>query len=284
MEFLAINLFHHARERLRTLLRESPGPRRYYSYEKLGKGQILSRYRTTAKDNTTLNARMLIEEPLYWALEVLTMTDVGFTQEDVADDVGCLRAAHQSDHIHELQDETKKTERLLDAATDSSKESVTVVPGAFGSATQTEHLKFKPSVKQPKTKTRGSPAATVPATPSAIEGVQTRCPAVIRMKTDCLSTISKAFPSMGGSDFKGIVEWNQFTTAMIAAGCSATHIGGSAVSFGNVPNVNTGKYGTIVFHKPHPEATLDLIMLRINGRMLRRRRSGVFACLHTAAG
>jgi len=62
-------------------------------------------------------------------------------------------------------------------------------------------------------------------------------------------------------DTKGTFQWQQIFAAMVDAGCSAYCNGGSAVSFKR-------DVGRIVFHRPHPEPTVDLVMLRVMGKRL----------------
>lgn len=60
------------------------------------------------------------------------------------------------------------------------------------------------------------------------------------------------------------VRWENFVTAMVDAGFCATHSGGSAVTF---KDARFGG-GSIVFHRPHPDPSIDDIMLRGMGRRL----------------
>lgn len=60
------------------------------------------------------------------------------------------------------------------------------------------------------------------------------------------------------------VRWESFVAAMVDAGFSATHSGGSAVTF---KDERFGG-GSIVFHRPHPDPCIDDVMLRGMGRRL----------------
>jgi predicted RNA binding protein YcfA (HicA-like mRNA interferase family) len=59
-------------------------------------------------------------------------------------------------------------------------------------------------------------------------------------------------------------DWQELVAAMLDSGFSATHSGGSLVTFEDERN----KKGSIVLHKPHPETTVDYIMLRTIGKRL----------------
>ena len=63
---------------------------------------------------------------------------------------------------------------------------------------------------------------------------------------------------------QGRLDWQDLLAAMVDAGCSALHSGGSAVTFQDEKN----KKGSIVLHKPHPETTIDHIMLKTIGKRL----------------
>lgn len=59
------------------------------------------------------------------------------------------------------------------------------------------------------------------------------------------------------------IRWPRFVAAMIDAGFTAYCNGGSAVSFKSAA-------GRIAFHRPHPEPTLDSVMLQVNGKRLNK--------------
>lgn len=68
-----------------------------------------------------------------------------------------------------------------------------------------------------------------------------------------------AYPMSGGP-----VKWVNFVAAMVDAGFSGTHSGGSAVTFKDERRGG----GSIVFHRPHPESIIDDVMLRGMGKRL----------------
>ena len=85
----------------------------------------------------------------------------------------------------------------------------------------------------------------------------------INVNSESLRIFSRIFPTSDEETHKGTVKWSQFVTAMADAGCSATHRGGSAVSFSRIDQP-----GSIVFHKPHPESTVDPVGVQIMGKRL----------------
>ncbi|KAK5123150.1 hypothetical protein LTR85_003348 [Meristemomyces frigidus] len=72
------------------------------------------------------------------------------------------------------------------------------------------------------------------------------------------------FKSMFGPDTTTSFKWVQLVAAMVDAGCVATHNGGSAVTFKHAT-------GSIAFHRPHPDPTVDPVMLHAMGKRLGRR-------------
>jgi hypothetical protein len=67
-----------------------------------------------------------------------------------------------------------------------------------------------------------------------------------------------------------MVAWDSFVLAMLEAGFDAHHTGGSAVHF--EPNRESKWYGqgSIGFHRPHPVAIVDPVMLRIFGKRMNK--------------
>jgi hypothetical protein len=70
-------------------------------------------------------------------------------------------------------------------------------------------------------------------------------------------TISRYIPRQS----RTVIDWNKFIDSMTEAGFAAKYGGGSIVTFENI----TGG-GKIRFHRPHPEPTIDPIMLQSMGK------------------
>lgn len=58
--------------------------------------------------------------------------------------------------------------------------------------------------------------------------------------------------------------WDELVAGLVDAGFYATHSGGSAVTFEDKTK------GSIVLHQPHPDSTVDMVMLRLIGKRLTR--------------
>ncbi|KAK5123221.1 hypothetical protein LTR85_003420 [Meristemomyces frigidus] len=63
------------------------------------------------------------------------------------------------------------------------------------------------------------------------------------------------------------VRWEELVAAVVDAGCSVTHNGGSAVTF-KYERRDAG--GTVVVHRPHPDPSVDHVMLKTIGKRLRK--------------
>lgn len=74
----------------------------------------------------------------------------------------------------------------------------------------------------------------------------------------------RLFKSMFSTDTTTNFKWVQLVAAMVDAGCSATQNGGSAVTFKHTT-------GSIAFHRPHPDPTVDPVMLHAMGKRLGKR-------------
>ncbi|KAK4543629.1 hypothetical protein LTR36_005274 [Oleoguttula mirabilis] len=84
----------------------------------------------------------------------------------------------------------------------------------------------------------------------------------IEVNRDALRLFENMFSK--STETKGTVRWQQLVGAMVDAGCTVYCNGGSAVTF---------KHGTksIVLHRPHPEPTIDPVILKADGERLKRR-------------
>lgn len=106
-------------------------------------------------------------------------------------------------------------------------------------------------------------------------------PSTIPVKQRASTILRSMFPSTPEESMKTI-DWDAFVLAMAEVGFIAKHSGGSAVSFERDQHLD-GQGGRIIFHKPHPVAKIDPVMLHSMGRRMRKWfgwDKGVF-CLDT---
>ncbi|KAK4545913.1 hypothetical protein LTR36_002477 [Oleoguttula mirabilis] len=85
----------------------------------------------------------------------------------------------------------------------------------------------------------------------------------IPVRQDSLAVFHRMYPT-DATSAQGSVRWTQFVQAMADAGFVATEANGSAVNF-------TNGNGSIAFHKPHPEPTVEPITLHSWAKCMRRR-------------
>ncbi|KID83176.1 hypothetical protein MGU_09539 [Metarhizium guizhouense ARSEF 977] len=120
-----------------------------------------------------------------------------------------------------------------------------------------------------KTKTRGNPRPSADDITPACDGTtntQVETAAVVKGTTikvakQWLDNFLMMFPEK--DDTVKDVLWDRFVHAMVDAGFTARNNGGSQVSFKKLDGE-----GKIVFHKPHPGAKIDPVMLRAMGQRM----------------
>jgi hypothetical protein len=115
-----------------------------------------------------------------------------------------------------------------------------------------------------KTKTRGEPASEEVTGVEEATVDETPLP-TMKLPKRSYATVRYMFPESPEERQKS-VEWDIFVASMADAGFVAKNGGGSIVTFEN-ERVGGGK---IIFHRPHPDPTIDPIMLQSMGRRMNR--------------
>ncbi|KAK5635317.1 hypothetical protein RRF57_011029 [Xylaria bambusicola] len=90
----------------------------------------------------------------------------------------------------------------------------------------------------------------------------------IRATPRVMNVVSLLYPQTAAESSRS-VNWEDFVYALRDVGFTARNTGGSAVLFeknGGDDRVNGG--GKIVFHRPHPMARIDPVMLHAMGRRM----------------
>lgn len=131
--------------------------------------------------------------------------------------------------------------------------------------TKTE-VAAKPDIlpSKAKVKTRGEARLEEPTLDDETTIVQDATQAKITVPKRSYATFRYMFPTSLEERQKH-VEWETFVTSMGDAGFSARDGGGSIVLF----EANNGG-GKIAFYKPHPEPSLDPVMLQSMGRRMNK--------------
>jgi len=200
------------------------------------------------------------------------VTGIGYTAADIEEDVALFEADQSGEYKVEAEAEQAEVARIVDAEVAAKAKAA----GKMGSAqTAWGHdgeRRSKAPIERVKVKTRPEAPAFTTAEEMADADEATTTEEArphVAVNAESLRIFARMFPSTAEVVFKGVVKWQHFVTAMADAGCSATHTGGSAVSFDRAAKDGRGG-GTIVFHKPHPEHEVDHIILQTMGKRLRK--------------
>jgi len=190
---------------------------------------------------------------------------IGWTDADIEADVALFAADQSPEYKAEVEAETAAVRAAISAAKTSTQK-VANHQTQWGDDTPT---KLELPVERIKPKTRSAESQGAGDVESK-DRTDQQPRHTITVSSETLRIFSRMFPSKADATFKGVIRWPQFVAAMADAGCSATHNGGSAVSFDGVTNEHGQCGGSIVFHKPHPDSEVDLIMLQTMGKRLRK--------------
>ncbi|KAI6798349.1 hypothetical protein KC363_g3383 [Hortaea werneckii] len=197
------------------------------------------------------------------------VTGIGLNHDEIEADVALFAADQSGEHLQEVQAEQEMVEKAIAAAAAAKamSQKETSVQSTWGA---NDEAKFVLPMDRTKSKTRPEQGPSVddraiPVDDGAQDQNSRTC---IPVNSESLRIFARIFPNTTETSFKGVIHWKQFVTAMTDAGFSATHTGGSAVSFER--QARDGADGAIVFHKPHPDTEMDNLMLRMMGKRLKK--------------
>jgi hypothetical protein len=124
-------------------------------------------------------------------------------------------------------------------------------------------------VSKPKIKTRPAEQPELMEIENGVDDATLSSPLQIPLRKRAYDVFTLMFPSTAGEASKG-VDWNIFVHTMSDVGFTARNGGGSAVVFEAVSSMEGGGEGggKIVFHKPHPVAKIDPVMLHSMGKRM----------------
>ncbi|KAH0266861.1 hypothetical protein KCU91_g10483, partial [Aureobasidium melanogenum] len=124
--------------------------------------------------------------------------------------------------------------------------------------------------RAPKQKTRPVQPTNKPVDdttsfkPSIDKDTEAPIPLQIPATARALEIIRKMFPSSAEETSAKDTDWDLFVHAMTDLTFSARNVGGSAIAFEHPSNQK------IIFHRPHPVAKIDSIMLQSMGKRLKK--------------
>jgi hypothetical protein len=138
---------------------------------------------------------------------------------------------------------------------------------------QEKHLETAGSSSKVKRRPNEPVSAPSLAAPSlaefTIEPKEQEVPPPLPVKQQSYTVLTGMFTSNPDESTK-LIDWDVFVTAMAHAGFAARHSSGSAVTF-EPDDWKRGWAGKILFHKPHPVAKIDTVMLRSMGKRMEKR-------------
>ncbi|KAF4636653.1 hypothetical protein G7Y89_g1432 [Cudoniella acicularis] len=188
-----------------------------------------------------------------------------WTFEDITSDLKVISADMEPEYKTLIATERKKIVDRIDRLSGR--------PQVSGEASQTEWGSTpsgldtaKPALKP---KTRPEPSGAVPDIESlSVEATEPSQAASIPVKAPTLRILSMMFSTAAEGAAK-LVNWDDFVLAMQDVGFLARQTTGSEVVFQPEEN-ERGWSGRINFHKPHPVAKIDRVMLRAMGKRMER--------------
>lgn len=134
-------------------------------------------------------------------------------------------------------------------------------PGVSKLAINEQALKTKTRPSQPANRSPDEWGSSKPASKVAAESQSLpQIPATAR----ALEIIRKMYPTSAEETLTKDTDWDLFVHAMNDLKFSARNVGGSAVAFEHPSNKK------IIFHRPHPVAKIDSIMLQSMGKRLKK--------------
>ncbi|MCJ1382619.1 hypothetical protein MMC17_005732 [Xylographa soralifera] len=196
------------------------------------------------------------------------LEDLKCGSEDIQSDLDMLSADTDPQYLTAIASEREDIlARMVSATTTPSR---TALQTQWGSATEP-----KVSVTESKSKAKSRPIATMAEITGTadvkaedLQIVQlTVISPMILVKKRTYDILTEMY-SANCEETAKTVDWDSFELAMADVGFSARNNGGSAVSFEKNDGLDARQNGRIVFHKPHPVAKIDPVMLYCMGRRM----------------
>ncbi|KAJ8062829.1 hypothetical protein OCU04_008085 [Sclerotinia nivalis] len=216
----------------------------------------------------------------------------GFTEDEVADELEYISATETQEHLDTIQAEEQQLQAQIERnQSNQSKQknhSPATTPPQTTWGPETSPSTLTPQTTKSKEKTRPitqqtnhhQTAATPNISPPLPLAPPPPPPSKLPIKKSVSEILSHMYPSSAEDSSCKNIEWDLFVHAMSDMGFVARNKGGSAVCFEMRDGVGVGEgkgkgngegNGKIIFHKPHPVAKIDALMLRCMGRRMTRR-------------
>lgn len=190
-----------------------------------------------------------------------------FSREEARDILKVISADLSSKYINAIKAEEGQVLASIERASSAT---TSLIQKEWGSS-ETTHAPGP--ISKPKVKTR--PVEQLGALEEAedriadlkVDALEESSP-IILVPQRAFHVLTRMFPVTAEEANKS-VQWDNFVHAMSDMGFSARNGGGSAIVFKNEVSASDGHAGgKIVFHKPHPVATIDPVMLHSMGKRM----------------
>ncbi|KAH0346468.1 hypothetical protein KCU81_g3898, partial [Aureobasidium melanogenum] len=188
------------------------------------------------------------------------------TQEELDDAFSVISVSTSAEYAEIVENERMQVADAIAAAATKKKVANTAsIPDILWSK-DPDISKLVIEERAPKQKTRPSQPVGKADSPEPLVNADATSPSQPKISTTprALDIIRKMFPSSAEETSAKDTDWDLFVHAMNDLTFSARNVGGSAVAFEHPSNKK------IIFHRPHPVAKIDSIMLQSMGKRLRK--------------
>ncbi|KAI5198507.1 hypothetical protein AUEXF2481DRAFT_33212 [Aureobasidium subglaciale EXF-2481] len=197
----------------------------------------------------------------FWdqALEALRgmMTYTRMEPREIEDTISLISVSRSSEYQKLVESERLEVLEAIKSAT------VTQIPTRSTLWDQGPDIsKLVIEERAPKPKTRPSGPINEPIAPEPIEDTPSTQP--IPTTPRALEVLKKMFPTTAEETAAKTTDWDLFVHAMNDLNFAARNSGGSAVAFEHASKRK------IIFHRPHPVAKIDSVMLQSMGKRMKK--------------
>ncbi|KAG9858920.1 hypothetical protein KCU98_g361, partial [Aureobasidium melanogenum] len=198
------------------------------------------------------------------------LSNTRMRQEEIDHALSLLSFSTSKEYAEMVEVERSDVLEAIAAAAESKKATSTALLSDAFWETGPDVSRLAIDQRAPKPKTRPIQPTNKPIDdttslkPSIDKDTEVPNPLQIPATPRALDIIRKMFPSSAEETSAKDTDWDLFVHAMNDLNFSARNVGGSAVAFEHLSNKK------IIFHRPHPVAKIDSIMLQSMGKRLRK--------------
>lgn len=205
----------------------------------------------------------------HWARQ---LRQGGVSEAEISEDIALIYGDLSVEYLADLDEERRiaSSYSLPLRKTDETEAKRVPLQTVWGKENQPSTL----TSSKTRVKTRKGPQASLPPEQVLTLGGDTdQGPQpLIHLKRENLTVLTHMF-STARDELKRAFTWQHFLNAMIDTGFSVEQGSGSAVSFKQqIQDVNTPERarGSIVFHRPHPDPSIDPVILQSMEKRMRK--------------